>query len=81
MNILLSLFSEFWPYIIGALGVLAAYLGGQNSGKKSERLRQERKDTQNARQIEERVDETIRKHDGDTRPVDERLRDKGRLRD
>ncbi len=76
-----AILGEFWPYIAGAIGVTLVFLFGRSNGKKTERLKMERADSQNASEIRERVDDTLRKHDGDTRPVDDRLRDKGRLRD
>lgn len=76
-----AILGELWPYIAGAIGIASVFLFGRSNGKKTERLKMERADSQNASKIRERVDDTLRKHDGDTRPVDDRLRDKGRLRD
>lgn len=75
------LLGEFWPYIAGAVGLLSVFLFGRSGGKKSAELKMKRKDGGNARNIRKRVDETIENLDSDSRPVDDRLRGKGRLRD
>lgn len=51
------------------------------AGVRRERDRAEARDLRGALDVHHRVDEALRRHDGDTRPVDERLRAKGRLRD
>lgn len=76
-----AILGEFWPYIAGAIGAVSVFLFGRSNGKKTERLKMERADSQNASKIRGRVDDTLRKYDGDTRPVNDRLHNKGRLRD
>ena len=77
----MSLLAEFWPYLAGAAGIVSVFLFGRTNGKKTEQLKMERADRKNATEIKERVDETLRDLNADDRPVDDRLREKGRLRD
>ena len=67
---------------LAGIGILlGAFLMGKREGGQRARERAREADRDNAQDIEERVDEALRKHDGDTRPVDDRLRERGRLRD
>lgn len=72
-------------YAAAAFGLLLLVLGAKakwtRDGKVKERAKNREKDQENAQEIENRVDDALRKHDGDTRPVDDRLRERGRLRD
>ena len=64
--------------LLAGLGIHAA---GRREGRKEASERALERDVDNAKDIEERADEALRRLDGDTRPVDERLRARGHLRD
>lgn len=61
------------------LAVAGAWLAGRRSGTTSERLKAQRKDFENAREIERRADRIRAALDG--RTPDQRLRDHDGLRD
>lgn len=67
--------------VAGLVALLGVYAAGRRDGSSRARQRASEADTERAREIEERADEALRRHDGDTRPIDERLRERGRLRD
>lgn len=71
---------EIWPQLAAGVGVLLVILSSRSKGKKAERLKMKNKDVQNAREIRNRVDETIENVDSSI-PVDDRLRKHGKLRD
>ena len=73
--------SEIGQYIGGAIVVLLAYFGARRSGAKAERRKQEKKKWRDYSDTRKRADQAARDADGDMRPVDERLRDSGALRD
>lgn len=68
-----------WLSAIGA--AIAALAGVYLFGRREGAQRAREADYQRGREIRESADEILRKHDGDFRPVDERLRSKGHLRD
>ena len=77
IDVLFNLVSEFWPYIAGALVVITAYFKGASDTKNKAKV----EDLEGAIDVHKRVDQALRDLDGDTRPVDDRLRKHGRLRD
>jgi hypothetical protein len=77
IDLLFPVLRDFWPYIAGAFGILVAYFTGRSNAKKDSKI----DDMENALDIRRRADEALRNFDGDTRPIDDRLRDLGRLRD
>ena len=55
---LLSLFTQFWPYLVGVAGVGAALWKAFSAGKKSERLKQAEADRE-ASNVADKVDNDI----------------------
>ena len=55
LDILLGLGLEFWPYIAGAIGVIAVFFGGKRSGQKKEQYKQKERDYEHANEIRDRV--------------------------
>ena len=77
IEIATALLSNFWPYIAGAAAILFAYFKGSADKARSYKT----EDMENALDVHKRADAALRRFDGDTRPVDERLRDLGGFRD
>ena len=75
------LLSDAGKILGGAIVVLLAYFGARRSGAKAERRKQEKKKWRDYSDTRKRADQAARDADGDMRPVDERLRDSGALRD
>lgn len=63
-----------------AVAVLAAF-GIRRSGYKAAQRDRTAADAQSSLDIRRRADEAMRRAEGDTRPVDERIAEHGRLRD
>lgn len=80
MSILSSLI-DFGPYLVGAIAVLVGALGLKRSGRKQAERKIAENDRELAKDIERRADEAVENHSADQRDVNERLRDKGHLRD
>lgn len=63
----MSLLGDFWPHIVGFVGVIAVFFGARQSGKKSERNKQKVRDHERAEDIRNRVrnspDDSLREHD------------------
>jgi len=72
-------------WIGGALAAAAAVFTvlqmAKRQGAKDALAKVKEADQERSNEIEKRADDALRKHDGDTRPVDERLRGYDRLRD
>jgi len=65
--------------VVGAIGI--ANLAGRGAGRRRERERQRRIDHERSMRIQSAVDAAKQRDRVDRRSVDERLRDRGRLRD
>lgn len=63
------------------VSTFAALFGAAKWGMGRERDKSKLRDHGRAQTVRDRADEALRKNDGDTRPVDSRLRETGRLRD
>lgn len=68
-------------YLAIAGGILLAAWVVYARGKSAARAEAEVDDLKGALDVHHRADEALRRADGDTRPVDERLRGHNRLRD
>lgn len=77
IDLVISLASQFWPYIAGAFGVVLVYFKGRSDSNTKHKV----KDQERALDKHKAIDQAIRDSDGDTRPLDDRLREHGRLRD
>lgn len=73
--------SKFGQAVGAALAILGAALLIYRKGKASQRDAQERENLEEYRNVRQDVDDAVRRSDGDTRPVDERLSKHGALRD
>ena len=73
----LGLVEQFWPFIAGAVAILVAYFKGGSDQKHKAKV----DDLEGAINVRKEADQALRDFDGDTRPIDDRLRDLGRLRD
>lgn len=58
MSIILALLAQFWPYVVGAAGVLFALWKARQSGARAERAKQARAE-QKARDIADEIDDAI----------------------
>ena len=56
--LLLSLAAQFWPYVVGAFGVLAVIFQQRRAGAKAERARRDKRD-QEARDIADQIDNDV----------------------
>ena len=86
MSMILAALSWLWSSKLGRaiaaigaalLGVLLVYQRGRSDQRKDAKV----EDMEHAIEIRKRADQAARDADGDTRPVDDRLREHKRLRD
>jgi hypothetical protein len=67
--------------VVLLLAVLGVYTAGRREGSQRAKSQAKEADYEHAEQIRERKDDALRRLDGDTRPVDERLHDLDGFRD
>ncbi len=85
----MSILATIFGFVTSKVGRIAAIIGAAFAalgfaylrGRSSAKADQERKNLEEYKDVRKNVDEAVRRSDGDTRPVDERLREHGALRD
>lgn len=74
MSFLLDLvMGDLLPWLLGAAAAIGLYFTGMQKGKTNERLNTRLRDTKNANDIEDKIDEAAEISAADTRSGDERL--------
>lgn len=56
--LVLSIIAEFWPYIVGAMGVVAVIFQQRKAGAKAERAKQAEREAE-ARDVADQIDNDV----------------------